>query len=57
MNLLTFINGDLVNYSSRIVDGSYIIESSAMGDDNVRMLYEMHLKRQMQSGTPVSPSK
>lgn len=42
MKMMTYLGGDIVVYVSKTVDGSVTVESTALGDDNVKALFELH---------------
>jgi hypothetical protein len=48
MKLMAYLSGDIVVYTSALIDGSVTIESSALGDDNVGALYKLYQVSQMQ---------
>lgn len=52
MNLMAYLSGDLVVYTAKTIDGSVTIESSALGDDNVRALFELHQTMQPRPQVP-----
>jgi hypothetical protein len=41
MNKLIYTGGELCLYRTYIVDGRYVVESTALLDDEVKKLYEM----------------
>lgn len=53
MKLMAYLNGDIVVYTSALINGSVTIESSALGDDNVRALYKLCQADQMQPESSV----
>lgn len=53
MKLMAYISGDIVVYTSALIEGSTVIESAALGDDNVGALYKLYQTSQMQPKPPM----